>query len=552
MDGCVLFKVRIAQHPQEQAFGDERRGVEWCYFHGVRFYAAVLGMLFALSASAQFTETLEVRVLELEATVVDREQNPVLGLTSDDFLVTIDGKPASITNFSVISRGATRDVGSAAGQNAVEMPVPTRLIIVIDDMHLHQQSKQRALDALRKYVEETMDPATTVTLVTWNGATLLTRTTPTTRRDILMSAINASAREMPKGLAADTERRQLQSVRQSSGPSIAYRRMVEYYAESRSEDAIRTIDALEDLVDTTARAIEGRKIILLVSEGIPLHPGAEMFASAANQRQPPIATARFNQGMRFEAFARRASAAGVVFSTLDPSSTAGMHEGGMDNVDLSLDTRLMRNNNHHGAVLLARETGGTVVADHNDLDRALIQLDERLSTYYSLAVRPPEKLSERPEIVVTIRDQPKLRAHVATRRGMPSRDEAIATAVVTQLTRRVEDNPLDAKFFIEPEQHERGCIAALQFMVPAEKLTLLPKTEQIRGQFDVWFALVDERNLETPVRVRGVAVTSKHGAMIPLSQPITLAAGQYVVSAAVVDRLSGAASYLQREVDCGR
>jgi VWFA-related protein len=515
----------------------QRRRLERCYFHGVRFYFAVLAtLLFAATASAQFSETLEVRVLEIEATVVDRQQRPVEGLTRDDFLVTIDGKPAEITNFSYVSRGATRDADAPAGQAAVEMPVPTRLIIVVDDLHLHPDSKRRALAALRKYVEETMDAATTATLITWNGA-LTTRTTPTSRRDILLSAIAASAKEIPRGMAIDAERSQLLAVRRQSGVSPTYLRMVENYAESRAEDVERTIGALEEIADHAATSVDGRKIILLISEGVPLHPAQEMFTTTVGTRQPPLQGARFNKGRRFEALARRAQEAGVVFSTIDPS-------------DATSNDRITRDIAHEGVELLARETGGALIANQNDLDGALRTLDERVSTYYSLAVRAPAETGPQ-KIEVRVRNQPRLRVHYAMRRGMPSRDEAIATAIRTQLTRRSEDNPLDARFFVEVETKEKGCIAALQFLVPAEKLTLLPATEAVRGQLDVWFTVADNHGIEAPVRTRGIAVTPKHGKIIGHSQPIALVPGHYVVSTALVDRLSGATAYLQRDVECG-
>ncbi|HEX6086077.1 MAG TPA: VWA domain-containing protein [Thermoanaerobaculia bacterium] len=512
----------------------------------MRFYVAVLATLIAVNASAQFSETLEVRVLEIEATVVDRQQRPVEGLTREDFVVTIDGRPAEITNFSFISRGATRDAEASA--HAVEMPVPTRLIIVVDDLHLHPESKQRALTALRQYVNETMDAATTATLLTWNGA-LTTRTTPTSRRDILLSAIAASASEMPRGLAIDAERRQLQQIQQNMG-GAAYRQAVEYYAESRTEDVERTLAALRDIIDTAASAIDGRKILLLISEGVPMRPGAEMFASAAGIRALPVDSARFNQSLAFEELARRAQAAGVVFSTLAPQAAAGTHEGGMGNVDFTVDTRLSRDTAHGGVALLARETGGTLVADQNDLAAALRRIDERVSTYYSLAVRLPSGASD-PKIEVRVKEQPKLRVHTAQRRGLPSRDEAIATALRTQLTRRNEDNPLDARLVVDVQPRESGCVAALQFLVPSAKLTLLPATEPIRGQLDVWFTVADERDFQTPVRTRGIAITSKHGSVIGYSQPLNIAPGRYVVSTALVDRLSGATTYLQRDVECG-
>jgi len=514
----------------------------------VRFYAAFLVVLFSHSAAAQFSETLEVRVLEIEATVVDRDQNAIEGLTENDFLITIDDQPAEITNFSFVSRGAIRE--SAHGSDAVvELPVPTRLIIVIDDLHLHQQSKQRALRALERYVDEAMDASTTAMLITWTGA-LTTRTTPTTRRDILRSAMAASAKEIPRGMGADAERRQLQSAREATGPNASYRRLVENHAESRAIDVQRTLDALEEIVATAARAVEGRKIVLFISEGIPVTPGVEMFASAVGVRVPPIESARFHKGPRFLDFAKLAAAAGVIFSTLDPSAVAGTTDGGMGDVDLTIDTRMMRDNAHEGVALLARETGGTLIANQNDLDRALMMLDERVSTYYSIAVRPPPAVSEQPRIDVRVKNQPRLRVHVATRRGLPSRDEAIVNAIRTQLTRRNEENPLQARFFVEVERNDDRCTAKLSFLVPAENLALLPPTEALRGQIDLWYTAVDQTGLESRVGTHVIDVTSRHGSTIGRAVPVTLPRGRFVLSVAIVDRLSAVTSYLQRDVDC--
>ncbi|MGZ5474116.1 MAG: VWA domain-containing protein [Thermoanaerobaculia bacterium] len=488
----------------------------------------VLLTLLALPTAAQFTETLEVRVLEIEATVVDRNQNTIEGLTREDFVVTIDGRPAAITNFSAVSRGVVRESVAAIEHEAVvAMPVPTRLIIVIDDLSLHQEPKQRALRALRTYVDETMDASTTAMLITWNGA-LTTRTTPTTRREILRSAIAASAREIPRGMAVDTERRQVDAMRGLA----SYGAMAESYARSRAVDAKRTLEALGEIVAGAASAVEGRKLVLFISEGVPIHPGAELSALLPAASASRLLSPEISQAPRFRAFAKQAQAAGVVFSTVDPSTAVDGFE-------------------REGVSWLARETGGTVVAS-NDLERELIRLDERLSTFYSIAVHPPANTEGNPPIEVRVKDRPKLRVHVATRRGLPSRDEAIANAVRAQLTWRNEENPLNARLFVEVEQHERGCIASLQFLVPAEGLTLLEPSSPTRGQLDFWFAVADPRGIESPVKMQSVIVTSRHGATIGHAMPLALASAEYVVSTAVVDRLSGATSFLQREMDCGR
>ena len=46
---------------------------------------AVLSSLIALSAPAQQRETIEVRLIEVDAVVSDRGGNPVHGLTAEDF-----------------------------------------------------------------------------------------------------------------------------------------------------------------------------------------------------------------------------------------------------------------------------------------------------------------------------------------------------------------------------------------------------------------------------------------------------------------------------------
>jgi hypothetical protein len=309
--------------------------------------------------------------------------------------------------------------------------------------------------------------------------------------------------------------------------------MAESFAHSRSVDAKRTLEALEKVVDSAANAVEGRKLLLFISEGVPIQPGAELIATAPLAAAQRLTSLELSHGQRFQNLAESAQEAGVVFTTIDPSTTTSSFE-------------------REGMTLLARATGGTVVANQNDLEHALMALDEQLSAYYSLAVRPAASTEANPRIEVRIRNQRKLRVHIATRRGMPSRDEAIANAVRAQLTWRNEENPLNARLSVQTEQHERGCIASLQFLVPAEGLTLLEPTAATRGQLDFWFSVVDQSNFEVPPKRQSLLVTSRHGAVIGHSMPLALASGDYVISTAVVDRLGGATSYLQREVACGQ
>jgi hypothetical protein len=67
--------------------------------------ALVLSFLFVLShgiANAQFSETVEVRVTNVEAIVTDKAGKPVGGLTKEDFEVYENGVKQELSNFAEV------------------------------------------------------------------------------------------------------------------------------------------------------------------------------------------------------------------------------------------------------------------------------------------------------------------------------------------------------------------------------------------------------------------------------------------------------------------
>ena len=55
------------------------------------------------AAESVFGETIEVRVVNLEAVVVDKQGNRVHGLKPQDYRLLIDGKPTSIDYFTEVA-----------------------------------------------------------------------------------------------------------------------------------------------------------------------------------------------------------------------------------------------------------------------------------------------------------------------------------------------------------------------------------------------------------------------------------------------------------------
>lgn len=505
----------------------------------MRWSTVVLLALLATSVAGQFGESVEVRVLEIETTVLDEQGRPVEDLGRDDFVVTIDGKAAEVTNFFIVQRGVIRNEGQAEGGREAAPPqtVPKRLVVFVDDVHLHQGPKTRALQAIRRYLERTMDASTTVMLVRWNGS-LETRVKPTARKDLLLAGLEAMEKEPGRAAHTDNERRTLLRMK-GMLDSDQYYQSVMQFCESQRRETAQTFDAIRKVLESVG-GMEGRKIVLFVSEGIPLLAGNEMIADSKGNALDAL---RFDGSNDMRAVARAAQDAGVVFSTLDPSPTVR----GVDD-DTGLDDKLMRANARDSVTHLARQTGGEVIFDRNAFEEELLALDDKVSTYYSLGARPPASSRKNVKVQVKVKNRPKLRVLVSTRRSLTSRDEAIANAVRSQFYLREEQNPLAARVEVaKTELRDNRCVASVLVQVPSEKLALVPGGSP-RGRIDVRFAVLDGQERESDIRTKSRDVNNEP--VVAEALVIGLRDRKYVVSVAVVDRLSGTVSYLQRDVRC--
>jgi VWFA-related protein len=124
-----------------------------------------------------FTVKVPVDVVVLNATITDKQGNPVKDLTVDDFKVYEDGKPQPIHTFALESYKATQitdktgKVISPDGTTTQEEASQARLIsLVIDDITVSSQEMNvRTIDAMRKFVEQDLGPGDQVAILSASG-----------------------------------------------------------------------------------------------------------------------------------------------------------------------------------------------------------------------------------------------------------------------------------------------------------------------------------------------------------------------------------------------
>src|SRR5262249_41072027 len=114
-----------------------------------------------------------VNLVQVDAVVTDSKGKPVTDLTADDFEILQDGKRQKITKFSYISTALPTPT-TVAPKPPGPPPPPVRLrpsqvrrtiALVVDDLGLSFESTAQIRSALKKFVDQQMQPGDLVAII---------------------------------------------------------------------------------------------------------------------------------------------------------------------------------------------------------------------------------------------------------------------------------------------------------------------------------------------------------------------------------------------------
>jgi VWFA-related protein len=341
---------------------------------------------------------ITTNLIQVDATVTDKNGNAVTDLTADDFEILENGKAQKITNFSFVPLAASQPDApvAAADPNAPGPPkalapqqVRRTIAMVVDDLGLSFQSNYYARKALRKFVDEQMQPGDLVAIIrTKGGMGALQQFTSDKRQ--LHAAIDRM-KWNPTGRAGIT-----------AFAPITGNTIIDEAAGNlpgRSEDANNPADDLDEFRDELytvgtlgalnyivrgLRELPGRKSVMLVSDGVRIF-------DRAGQSDRIIDTIR-----RLTDLANRAS---VVIYTMDARGLQSLDLNAEDNIrglnqgqvqNKILQRRLDFFESQNGLNFLAQQTGGLAIRNNNDLSDGIKRMLEDQQGYYLIGYRPDE------------------------------------------------------------------------------------------------------------------------------------------------------------------
>ena len=324
--------------------------------------------------------TVDVRLVEVDASVTDAAGIPVRDLKKEDFQVLEDGRPQRIDSFTLVDLPAERAEPPTSSTAPVESDVSTNVqpsegrlyVLLLDDLHTAAQRSAIVKAAARRFVEQNLGPSDLAAVMHLGMGAQAGQEFTADRRRLLASIDRFVGRKAGSETLDKTEDYNRQVLLTGRTPT----RITDAEAPSRGDAARIVLDTIAEVSRALASASGRRKALLWFGEGINYDllqgvgvPGRARMAFGEAARANLAIYGIDARGLRGlgDEFVQLSS------SPADP--TAGLGASG-------LPAELLRE--QENLRLVANATGGFAVVNAGDFEGAFERVVRDNSTYYVL------------------------------------------------------------------------------------------------------------------------------------------------------------------------
>lgn len=338
-----------------------------------------------------------VNLIQIDATITDKQGRPVPDLRVEDFTLEVNGRKQRLTNAVFFGGG---DVASAPVEAVTrgETPLGTpggidahTVVFVIDDLNMSFNSMYQTRRGLTKFASEWHESRTRAAVRTTSDEALTF--TLFTRSDEFETA----ASNLRYNIRSDKGIRSVRSTlsdRGSTGRMAAIMEenlatnpaVVNANMKQRFFSLITTINSL--------RSLPGRKAVVLVSEGFTsVPPGSSPLGFEGAFSSLFMGTTGIHEGVRL--ITEVANRASVVLYAVDPRGLIVDTPGAADDPTPGQLERMVTGRMAERIVSqaslqqLADATGGLAIANSNDLKGGFGDVLRDQSAYYLIGFEPP-------------------------------------------------------------------------------------------------------------------------------------------------------------------
>jgi VWFA-related protein len=529
----------------------------------------------------RLVESIDVRVINIDVVVTDRKGTPIRGLKQDDFELLENGVAKPITNFYEVE--AAR-VGPTAATTTASAPPPApppvraveeipdtqkrRILFFIDNLSLHPFNRNRVFKEMKEFAKTAMRPGDEAMIATYNRS-LKVRVPFTRDITVIQTTLDVIAGESALGVSARSERTDTESrIRdaQSYDDAVAIARQ---YSQSIEHDLRQSVSSLNGLL-TTLAGVEGKKILVLTSEGFPMQPGREMFyfidevGKTKNWNSSSMLEGMsFDGHSQIESVAKTANANGI---TVYAIHAAGLDAGNDNSAERSTPTsfsvsQAAQSNTTESMQLMADMTGGLASIRTNNFKNAFNRIESDLDAYYSLGYRAgTERVDRQRSIHVRLKSRNR-------NYTVRSRQTFVEKSAFAEMSDRVIANALypskanDMRILTRigtpvATSDEDLFRVPVEIQIPMESLTLVPQGEDAySGGFDVYVVvankdgdLSDVARKQHQIHVPTVDLNKTKGKFYTYSVDLIMEKGLNRISVGVSDEVSNTTGFARGQV----
>ena len=538
--------------------------------------AVALGSVLALAQpktppksqeSPVFGETIDVRVVNVEVVVTDKDGNRVTGLKPADFRLKVDGRDVPVTYFSEIAGGqavAPPSAGAApAGAPAATASVPgvepggavgTSYLVFVDDYFPVEARRNEVLKALKNDLAR-LGPEDRMAIVAYDGGHLTMVSNWSQSQAELARAFDQAMARPARGLDRITEFNTFQHDQEFASGTAGDNAPLDL--NTRIENSGLNMGAraygstlfrqIEGVVNAAARTLRtfatppGRKVMLLLDGGWPYSIQSFIAGDA-----PVSASREFKDGEPL--FRNLTSTANLLGYTVYPVDVPGLQTSANDASNAGSagsGAGSFREQEVKGTLeFVAKETGGKPLRYGNRLV-ALTEAAADTRSYYWLGFSPTwERNDARHKVDVSVA-RPGLRVR--------SRQSFLDLSKKTEVSMMVEsallfgnlpgNAALPMRVGTPVKAKGGGTEIPITLGLPTDVVTLVQVGNRYAAHAELRFAASDDKGSGSEIPVVPLDISSDHppkpGGFIKYQTKLTLKGKANRLVATVYDPVSG-------------
>jgi VWFA-related protein len=511
-----------------------------------------------------FGEEVDVRVVNLEVVVTDRDGNRVPNLAPGDFRLRVDGKDVPIEYFTEVREGRSATEPAGEGKPGVQSAAPegavgTYYLVFIDDYFAIANQRNTVLKAFKADLAR-LGPEDRMAIVAYDGGRLAMLSNWSGSRTSLEQAFDRAIARPSRGLERVTERRTLNNdeafaskVTDDGRPldlsiiDVGLNDRERAYGLTLTRQIQGAVRAAVSAMRAFA-APQGRKVMLLLSGGWPASVQSYIRGIEAISPSRELPDAENLLGSL-------SSTANLLGYTLYPVDVPGIQTEAASAVAEKPQgqfTSLGEQEIEGSLYFLAKETGGKpVLNSNNKLALANASLDTR--SYYWLGFSPAWKRNDRSHAVKVEVRRPGLEVR--------SRSNFLDLSRKSEVSMKLESALLFGSFpgalpmpmqLGPPVRTKKGLEVPLTLGLPTNVMTVVPVEGKFAVQLELRFAASDPDGNGSDIPVVPLNLASDKpptpGKLVRYETKLTLPAKASHVVVAIYDPLSGKVATAEADI----